>query len=136
MGLNDIFDDGKPEAGAARFTRTIFVHAVKALENMFLVLARNTRAVVGDLHVKIRSVALDVKLHGESGAVAVFERVLEEIEENLLEARGIGFERKIPARRGDAHGGGLGADGTIELLDHAPQQIAQIKALRLERHGT
>jgi len=41
MGKDDVFGDGKPQAGAARFARAGSIHPVEALKQASQVLGRN-----------------------------------------------------------------------------------------------
>ena len=46
MSLDDVFDDGEAEAGAALLARTRFVHAIKSFEDAFEGLGRNSGAII------------------------------------------------------------------------------------------
>ena len=72
VGHDHILDNGEPESRAPGLARAIFVHPVKALENMLLVGPRNAGPIVGDLHLDIRTGALEVKIYRKAGSVAVF----------------------------------------------------------------
>ncbi len=48
MLLHNMLDDTQPKPRAATFTRTPFIHPVKALENMRDVLLWNARPVIGN----------------------------------------------------------------------------------------
>ena len=88
VALDDVLDNGESEAGAALLARAGLVHAVEALENAFEGFRRYARAVIlnGDLDLPAVQRA---PAHGD-GAVgaAVFDGVVHEVAEDLLQAVG------------------------------------------------
>ena len=103
---------------------------------MLLVCPRDPGSVVSDLHLDIRPGSLKVQVDHQPGPDAVFERVFEEVDEDLLETHGIGLERQVPTRRKDAHRSRLAPDRLVELFDDMMQERAEVDALDLERDGT
>lgn len=93
MGVQDVLHDAQAQSGAAAVARAVFVHPVEALEDVLLVLVGHARTIVGDLDVDVLAVILHVKADLQVLALPVFEGVVEEVEEDLLEPQWIGGDR-------------------------------------------
>ena len=107
--LGDVFDDAEAEAGAADGAAAGFVDPVEAFEEAGVVLRGDAGAVVLDFDHGV--VALLVGFEGDGGfGVGVFDRILDEIEDGLLEERrvqhsgeavfGFDFEGQVPSLGG------------------------------------
>ncbi len=48
MGFHDVFDDGKPQAGASQFPRAGFIDPIEALEDPTQILLRDADAGISD----------------------------------------------------------------------------------------
>src|SRR5438034_1841376 len=64
MQRDDVFDDGKAEAGAAIFAASPLIHPIKALKNMWQIFLRDAGAVVfhADLDVIFNDGSADADL--------------------------------------------------------------------------
>ena len=78
--FDDVFGDGKAQAGAARFARTGRIHAIEALENSFLIGERNSDAGVATVITASRSFASAV-----TRMLAALGRVLDGVVEQILQ---------------------------------------------------
>ena len=99
MREDDIFDDREAEAGAAGVARAVFVDAVESLENMGLVLERDSRAVVGKSELDAFADTLGCEVDFQGGDLAVLKRVEEQVRANLLDAAGVDLRMPRILRR-------------------------------------
>ncbi len=90
MGLDEVFDDGEAEAGAALLAGSGFVHPVEALEDAFEGIRRDAGAVIGNGDLDLAGIG-GARADGDGAAgTAVFDGVVDEAGEDLFQVVGIG----------------------------------------------
>src|SRR3954471_21806298 len=89
VALDDVFDNGQAEASAALFARTGFIHAIEPFEDAVHAFGRDAGAVVAhaDFDHAIFNAGIDPD---RAFGAAIFDRVVDQIKEDLLEAIGVG----------------------------------------------
>jgi len=94
VGLNDVLDNSKSQAGTAGFARACFVDAIEALEDAIKVFE-------GDAGTEVLHAELDFSGQ-ESGANAnvlpfpsVLESVLNQVAEDLVHGVGVGHDERV-----------------------------------------
>src|SRR4051794_37036976 len=83
MRLDNMFDNGEAEAGAALLAGTAAVHPVEAFEDAFEAVGGNARALIDDADFYLL-----ILLVGGNGheVVAVFDGIFDQVEQNLTKA--------------------------------------------------
>src|SRR5687767_9527237 len=85
VGLDDVFDDGEAEAGAALVAGAGAIDAVETFEDAALRFGRNAGAVVGDGDGCTLRIGFGGDSDGAAGR-AVFDAVVDEVVDDLFEA--------------------------------------------------
>ena len=98
MCLHDVFDDRQPQSGAAEVSGARFIDPIKALGETRQIFFRNSRARVTDGDFDLRSAAVlrRNQCRGKRDFTAqggVFECVIDEIDEQLLQSVKVAQER-------------------------------------------
>ena len=108
MGLDDVLDDGQAEAGAAELAAAGAIDAVEALEEARQVLRGDAAAAIADVDGDF-VVILACEDFNLAAGFAVFDGVIDEVNDGLFEERGIdvGGDRVVAIEREfDGLGGG------------------------------
>jgi hypothetical protein len=92
-----VLHDGEPEACAAQCPRAGLVHPVEALEDAAQIGWRDSDAGVPHPHCKQVGVALDGYVYA-AARIGVFDRVVEQVEQDLLDGCGVGPGERIALR--------------------------------------
>ena len=92
VGLHRVLYDRKTQAGSTRVSRSIFMYAIESLEDMRLVTQRYTGAIVVHPNHYIASVTPRIDANLDSPLAPMFERVIDKIEERLIDPKSISFD--------------------------------------------
>ena len=91
VGLDDVFDDGEAEAGAALVAGAGAIDAIEAFEDAALCFGWNARAVVGNGDGRAVGVHFGGDGNGAAGR-AVFDSVVDEVVDDLFETIAVNFQ--------------------------------------------
>lgn len=117
MGLDDVLHDRETEAGSALVAGTGGVHTEEAFEDPFQGVARDAGSVVR--HPDLRPGPVGVWIRGGAdrdlaALAAIFDSVVDEIEEDLLKTVGVGVGLEVGGDRvAQDHGAVRGAGGEV-----------------------
>src|SRR5260370_13693606 len=133
VAVDEVFDNRKPQPGAALFTRACFVHTVKSLEHPLERSRGNPRTVVGDKHFDLAAIHA-AATNGDGAAIpAIFDRVIHEVAQNLLEPAGVGAQSYVG--RLVQQLGVLGSRPGLEVGKHAFYQRMEGDGLQVEYYA-
>ena len=126
-----MFDDRQAQAGAAAFARAGAVHAVEPLKNPAHGLGRNARTVIGHKYLQFVGLAAAGPDGDAAPVSSIFDRVFDQVEQDLLNAVGIGPDEGL---RGDFifENGLAGGGARAEVIQDAPGQVVQINRLGIQ----
>jgi hypothetical protein len=94
VGFDDRSGDRESEAAASGFSASAAVHAVKALENSFELVGRDSESAVADRNVKAAVVPPREDRHPIAG-LGVSDGIADEVVKHLGEPVGVGSERAV-----------------------------------------
>src|ERR1700691_3848621 len=100
MQLHDVLDDREAEAGSAQLARARAVNAIKPLRQPRNVRGRNALARIRDDHLDVRGTVAGRPTrhtrpqHHLAAARSVFDRVVDEVEEELMHLVAIDVNRR------------------------------------------
>ncbi len=90
VGLDDVFDDGETESGAALFAGAGFVDAEEAFEDALLGVFWDAGSVVGDVDGDVVVVGVGGGVDADVAAgFAVFDAVVDEVLDDLVDSVGV-----------------------------------------------
>ena len=117
VGLDDVFDDGEAESGAALFAGAGFVDAEEAFEDALAGVFGDAGSVVGDVDGDVAVVGVGGGVDADVAAgFAVFDSVVDEVLDDLVDSVGVcpdlGFGLDFG---GEGDGAGLGA--VLEVVE-------------------
>ena len=89
MGEHDVLGNGQPQPGAAGFAGTGLVYPVEALKQAGQVFGRNAGTEI--LHIKFDASGDGTSSqHNPPPGMSVFQRIVHQVRENLMDGLGIG----------------------------------------------
>src|SRR6516162_4122209 len=111
-----MFYNRKSEPGSACISRTILMDPIESLKNARLVAQRNPWAVIFKSNDHVATVVSRGDFQFDPVGAAVFQSILDEVEDDLFQAEWIGLEFWQGRRE-------VNRDHCIHLLDHAVEAL-------------
>ena len=91
MGLDGMLDYGQAKTTAAGIARPILMNTVKALKNVRLIAKWHTWAIVMHSNDRFATVTMGFNHHIDAGLPPMLKRIINQIVNHLLNAKGIRF---------------------------------------------